>query len=131
METFLLAQIHEVLLVLMFWKMFMSNSFVCIKVFFCLFMVFSITDLASDNSGSVDCSITSATISPLASPTNLLQQTEDQIPSNFEGPFVSLLPPLFHEDYLLGLGAEEGITDLFDACDLEKFPALVDEFLCS
>ncbi|XP_066480083.1 transcription factor E2F3 [Tiliqua scincoides] len=88
-------------------------------------------DLASDNSGSVDCSVTTATISPLASPTNLLQQTEDQIPSNFEGPFVSLLPPLFHEDYLLGLGEEEGITDLFDACDLEKFPALVDEFLCS
>uniref|UniRef100_A0A8D0BCM1 E2F/DP family winged-helix DNA-binding domain-containing protein n=1 Tax=Salvator merianae TaxID=96440 RepID=A0A8D0BCM1_SALMN len=25
----------------------------------------------------------------------------------------------------------EGISDLFDAYDLEKFPALVDEFLCS
>ncbi|XP_053101500.1 transcription factor E2F3 isoform X2 [Hemicordylus capensis] len=88
-------------------------------------------DVTSDNSGSVDCSTTTATISPLASPTNLLQQTEDQIPSNYEGPFVSLLPPLLHEDYLLSLGEEEGISDLFDAYDLEKIPALVDEFLCS
>lgn len=30
---------------------------------------------------------------PLASPGQPLQQTEDQIPSNLEGPFVNLLPP--------------------------------------
>lgn len=88
------------------------------------------TDTISDNSGSLNCSLTTATISPLASTTNLLQQTEDQIASNFEGPFVNLLPPLLHEDYLLGLGEEEGITDLFDY-DFEKMPALMDGFLCS
>ncbi|XP_072854780.2 transcription factor E2F3 isoform X1 [Pogona vitticeps] len=85
-------------------------------------------DMISENSGSLNCSLT--TISPLASTTNLLQQTEDQIASNFEGPFVNLLPPLLHEDYLLGLGEEEGISDLFDY-DFEKMPALMDGFLCS
>uniref|UniRef100_A0A8D0HQJ5 E2F transcription factor 3 n=1 Tax=Sphenodon punctatus TaxID=8508 RepID=A0A8D0HQJ5_SPHPU len=88
-------------------------------------------DLASSNSGHGDCSVTMANLSPLASPTNLLQQTEDQIPSNLEGPFVNLLPPLLQEDYLLSLGEEEGISDLFDAYDLEKLPSLVDEFIYS
>ncbi|XP_048364394.1 transcription factor E2F3 isoform X2 [Sphaerodactylus townsendi] len=88
-------------------------------------------EVTSDNPGSVHCSVPSSAISPLTSPTNFLQQTEDQIPSNFEGPFVSLLPPLLQDDYLLSLGEEEGICDLFDAYDLEKFPVLVDEFLCS
>ncbi|XP_037374820.1 transcription factor E2F3 [Talpa occidentalis] len=87
-------------------------------------------DLASTNSGHSDCSISMANLSPLASPTNLLQQTEDQIPSNLEGPFVNLLPPLLQEDYLLSLGEEEGISDLFDAYDLEKLP-LVEDFMCS
>ncbi|XP_072460049.1 transcription factor E2F3 isoform X1 [Notamacropus eugenii] len=87
-------------------------------------------DLASTNSGHADCSISVANLSPLASPTNLLQQTEDQIPSNLEGPFVNLLPPLIQEDYLLSLGEEEGISDLFDAYDLEKLP-LVEDFMCS
>ncbi|XP_078009697.1 transcription factor E2F3 isoform X1 [Phascolarctos cinereus] len=87
-------------------------------------------DLASTNSGHADCSISMANLSPLASPTNLLQQTEDQIPSNLEGPFVNLLPPLIQEDYLLSLGEEEGISDLFDAYDLEKLP-LVEDFMCS
>ncbi|XP_059691138.1 transcription factor E2F3-like [Gavia stellata] len=86
-------------------------------------------EAASANSGQGDCSVNMATISPLASPANLLQQTEDQIPPNFEGPFVNLLPPLLQEDYLLSLGDEEGISDLFDAYDLEKLPSLVDEFL--
>ncbi|XP_059691141.1 transcription factor E2F3-like [Gavia stellata] len=86
-------------------------------------------EAASANSGQGDCSVNMATISPLASPANLLQQTEDQIPPNFEGPFVNLLPPLLQEDYLLSLGDEEGINDLFDAYDLEKLPSLVDEFL--
>ncbi|XP_007950247.1 transcription factor E2F3 [Orycteropus afer afer] len=87
-------------------------------------------DLTSTNSGHSDCSISMANLSPLASPTNLLQQTEDQIPSNLEGPFVNLLPPLLQEDYLLSLGEEEGISDLFDAYDLEKLP-LVEDFMCS
>lgn len=91
----------------------------------------SLTEVASANSGQGDCSVNMATISPLASPANLLQQTEDQIPSNFEGPFVNLLPPLLQEDYLLSLGDEEGISDLFDAYDLEKLPSLVDEFIYS
>ncbi|KQL00107.1 hypothetical protein AAES_33820 [Amazona aestiva] len=88
-------------------------------------------EVVSANSGQGDCSVNMATISPLASPANLLQQTEDQIPSNFEGPFVNLLPPLLQEDYLLSLGDEEGISDLFDAYDLEKLPSLVDEFIYS
>ncbi|CAM4508221.1 unnamed protein product [Lepidochelys olivacea] len=88
-------------------------------------------DLASGNAGQGDCSVNMANLSPLASPANLLQQTEDQIPSNFEGPFVNLLPPLLQEDYLLSLGEEEGISDLFDAYDLEKLPSLVDEFIYS
>lgn len=87
-------------------------------------------DLASTNSGHSDCSISMGNLSPLASPANLLQQTEDQIPSNLEGPFVNLLPPLLQEDYLLSLGEEEGISDLFDAYDLEKLP-LVEDFMCS
>lgn len=90
-----------------------------------------VTEVASANSGQGDCSVNMATISPLASPANLLQQTEDQIPSNFEGPFVNLLPPLLQEDYLLSLGDEEGISDLFDAYDLEKLPSLMDEFIYS
>ena len=61
-----------------------------------------------------------ANLSPLASPANLLQQTEDQIPSNLEGPFVNLLPPLLQEDYLLSLKEEENINDLFDAYDLKS-----------
>ncbi|XP_029426517.1 transcription factor E2F3 isoform X2 [Nannospalax galili] len=87
-------------------------------------------DLASNNSGHSVCPVSTANLSPLASPANLLQQTEDQIPSNLEGPFVSLLPPLLQEDYLLSLGEEEGISDLFDAYDLEKLP-LVEDFMCS
>ena len=77
-------------------------------------------DLASTNSGHSDCSISMANLSPLASPANLLQQTEDQIPSNIEGPFVNLLPPLLQEDYLLSLKEEENINDLFDAYDLKS-----------
>ncbi|XP_054982896.1 transcription factor E2F3 isoform X1 [Sorex araneus] len=87
-------------------------------------------DLASTNSGHSDSSISMATLSPLASPANLLQQTDDQIPSSLEGPFVSLLPPLLQEDYLLSLAEGEGISDLFDAYDLEKLP-LVEDFMCS
>ncbi|KAM3841237.1 LOW QUALITY PROTEIN: transcription factor E2F3 [Vipera latastei] len=88
-------------------------------------------DLNFDNSGGPDCSENAMAISPLVSTTNLLQQTEDQITSSLDGPFVNLLPPLLHEDYLLGLDEEEGISDLFDAYDFEKVPSLMDGFLCS
>ena len=73
-------------------------------------------DLASANSGQSDCLISMTNLSPLASLANLLQQTEDQIPSNLEGPSVTLLPPLLQEDYLLSLREEDGISDLFDTC---------------
>uniref|UniRef100_A0A8C5N0D6 E2F transcription factor 3 n=1 Tax=Leptobrachium leishanense TaxID=445787 RepID=A0A8C5N0D6_9ANUR len=85
-------------------------------------------DALSPNMGNLNCSITS--ISPLTSPTNLLQQTEDQIPLSLDNPFVNLLPPLIHEDYLLSLGEEEGISDLFDTYEFEKLPSLED-FMCS
>lgn len=73
------------------------------------------------------------TLSPISSPyTSLLQQTEDQIPSSL-GPFLNLDPPLMEQDdYLLGLGDDQGISDLFDACDFDKMPSLgLDDLLCS
>ncbi|KAG7470119.1 hypothetical protein MATL_G00136320 [Megalops atlanticus] len=77
-----------------------------------------------------DCAVTVTNISPITSPfTCLLQQTEDQIPSVTEGPFVNLSPPLLNEDYLLSLGEEEGISDLFDAYDLDRLP--LDDLLCN
>lgn len=106
-----------------------STEIKCVIFYF--FSLPLVAEVASANSGQGDCSVNMATISPLASPANLLQQTEDQIPSNFEGPFVNLLPPLLQEDYLLSLGDEEGISDLFDAYDLEKLPSLMDEFIYS
>ncbi|XP_055083826.1 transcription factor E2F3 [Periophthalmus magnuspinnatus] len=70
------------------------------------------------------------TLSPISSPyTSLLQQTEDQIPSAL-GPFLNLGPPLDQDDYLLGLGDDQGISDLFD--DFDRMPSLVlDDLLCS
>ncbi|XP_061675885.1 transcription factor E2F3-like isoform X2 [Syngnathoides biaculeatus] len=81
---------------------------------------------------------TSATVSvtalsPITSPyTSLLQQTEDQMPSSL-GPFLNLGPPLLEqEDYLLGLGDDQGISDLFDTCDFDRMPSLgLDDLLCS
>lgn len=73
------------------------------------------------------------TLSPISSPyTSLLQQTEDQIPSSL-GPFLNLGPPLLdQDDYLLGLEDDQGISDLFDACDFDKMPPLgLDDLLCS
>lgn len=70
-------------------------------------------------------------LSPISSPfTSLLQQTEDQIPSAL-GPFLNLGPPLLdQEDYLLGLGDDQGISDLFD--DFDRMPSLgLDDLLCS
>ncbi|KAJ1176044.1 hypothetical protein NDU88_001328 [Pleurodeles waltl] len=55
-------------------------------------------------------------------PHHLLQQTEDQLPSSSfdaDTPFVSFLPPLDQDDdYLWGLEAGEGVTDLFESYDL-------------
>lgn len=73
------------------------------------------------------------TLSPISSPyTSLLQQTEDQIPSSL-GPFLNLGPPILdQDDYLLGLGDDQGISDLFDACDFDKMPSLgLEDLLCS
>uniref|UniRef100_A0A3P9HEG5 E2F transcription factor 3 n=2 Tax=Oryzias TaxID=8089 RepID=A0A3P9HEG5_ORYLA len=73
------------------------------------------------------------TLSPILSPyTSLLQQTEDQIPSSL-GPFLNLEPPILEQDeYLLGLEDDQGISDLFDACDFDKMPSLgLDDLLCS
>ncbi|KAK2844316.1 hypothetical protein Q5P01_010975 [Channa striata] len=71
------------------------------------------------------------TLSPISSPyTSLLQQTEDQIPSSL-GPFLNLGPPHLEDDYLLGLGDDQGISDLFDAYDFDKMPSCLDDLLCS
>ncbi|KAK1895101.1 Transcription factor E2F3 [Dissostichus eleginoides] len=90
----------------------------------------SIASLAPPSS-SLAVSVT--TLSPISSPyTSLLQQTEDQIPASL-GPFLNLGPPLLdQDDYLLGLGDDQGISDLFDACDFDKMPSLgLDDLLCS
>ncbi|XP_068999299.1 transcription factor E2F3-like isoform X2 [Embiotoca jacksoni] len=87
--------------------------------------------LAPPSSSSTAVSVT--TLSPISSPyTSLLQQTEDQIPSTL-GPFLHLGPSLLdQDDYLLGLGDDQGISDLFDACDFDKMPSLgLDDLLCS
>lgn len=85
----------------------------------------SLTSAAPSSAVSV------ATLSPISSPyTSLLQQTEDQIPSSL-GPFLNLAPPLLdQDDYLLSLEDDQGISDLFDACDFDKIPSL-DDLLCS
>ncbi|KAL7393227.1 hypothetical protein ABVT39_008274 [Epinephelus coioides] len=82
---------------------------------------------------SSSSAVSVTTLSPISSPyTSLLQQTEDQIPSAL-GPFLNLGPPLLdQDDYLLGLGDDQGISDLFDACDFDKMPTVgLDDFLCS
>ncbi|CAJ1061795.1 transcription factor E2F3-like [Xyrichtys novacula] len=82
---------------------------------------------------STASAVSVTTLSPLSSPfTSLLQQTEDQIASSL-GPFLNLGPPLIdQDDYLLGLGDDQGISDLFDACDFDKMPSLgLDDLLCS
>nr|XP_055066755.1 transcription factor E2F3-like [Misgurnus anguillicaudatus] len=82
-------------------------------------------DASSSRSGPA---VTVTSLSPITSPfTSLLQQTEDQIPSN-EGPFISLGTPPFSDDYLMSLEEEEGITDLFD--DLDRLPN-IDDLLCN
>ncbi|XP_070768514.1 transcription factor E2F3-like [Enoplosus armatus] len=82
---------------------------------------------------SSSAAVSVTTLSPISSPyTSLLQQTEDQIPSSL-GPFLNLGPPLLdQDDYLLGLGDDQGISDLFDACDFDKMPSLgLEDLLCS
>ncbi|XP_062321196.1 transcription factor E2F3-like isoform X1 [Osmerus eperlanus] len=67
-------------------------------------------------------------LSPITSPfTSLLQQTDDQMALG--GPFLNLSPPLLNEDYMLSLGEDEGISDLFDAYDFDKLP--LEEYLCN
>ncbi|KAJ8334484.1 hypothetical protein SKAU_G00401230 [Synaphobranchus kaupii] len=84
----------------------------------------------SSATGVPDSPVAVTTISPITSPlTSLLQQTEDQIPSTLEGPFVNLSSHLLSEDYMLSLGDEEGISDLFDTYDLDKLP--LDDLLCN
>ncbi|KAI7807210.1 putative transcription factor E2F3-like [Triplophysa rosa] len=78
-------------------------------------------DASSSRSGPA---VTVTSLSPITSPfTSLLQQTEDQIPSN-EAPFITLGSPPFSDDYLMSLEEEEGITDLFD--DLDRLPNIDD-----
>nr|XP_057909957.1 transcription factor E2F3-like isoform X4 [Doryrhamphus excisus] len=91
------------------------------------------TSLAPAPPSSSVTSVSVTALSPISSPyTSLLQQTEDQIPSSL-GPFLNLAPPLLEQDdYLLGLGDDQGISDLFDACDFDRMPSLgLDDLLCS
>lgn len=81
---------------------------------------------------SSTAAVSVTTLSPISSPyTSLLQQTEDQIPASL-GPFLNLGPPLLdQDDYLLGLGDDQGISDLFEAYDFDKMPSCLDDLLCS
>lgn len=88
---------------------------------------------AAPSPGPPPAAVSVTTLSPISSPyTSLLQQTEDQIPTSL-GPFLNLGPPLLEQDdYLLGLGDDQGISDLFDACDFDKIRSLgLDNLLCS
>lgn len=93
----------------------------------------SVTASPSPGPPPVAAAVSVTTLSPISSPyTSLLQQTEDQIPTS-PGPFLNLGPPLLEQDdYLLGLGEDQGISDLFDACDFDKIRSLgLDDLLCS
>uniref|UniRef100_A0A1A8LIJ1 E2F transcription factor 3 n=2 Tax=Nothobranchius pienaari TaxID=704102 RepID=A0A1A8LIJ1_9TELE len=81
---------------------------------------------------AITTAVSVTTLSPISSTyTSLLQQTEDQMQSS-QGPFLNLVPPILDDDYLLGLGDDQGISDLFDACDFDKIPSLgLDDLLCS
>ncbi|XP_017564167.1 transcription factor E2F3 [Pygocentrus nattereri] len=58
-----------------------------------------------------------APMSPLSSSlSSILQQQVELVP------FVPLSPALLSEDYMLGLDDEQGISDLFDSCDLDMLP---------
>lgn len=65
--------------------------------------------------------VTVTTVSPL--PTSL---TSLQPPSEDQQAFITITPPLSlslgGEDYLLSLGEDEGITDLFSSVDLDQLP---------
>ncbi|KAK3525397.1 hypothetical protein QTP86_031576, partial [Hemibagrus guttatus] len=47
--------------------------------------------------------------------------------SSILGPFVTLSPALLGDEYPLGMDEEQGISDLFDSCDLDMLP--LDELL--
>ncbi|KAM4633177.1 transcription factor E2F3-like [Polymixia lowei] len=98
------------------------------------------TSTGDSHAPSSSTAVSVTTLSPITYPfTSLLQQTEDQIPSSLGalggsiGPFLNLGPPLLdQDDYLLGLGEDQGISDLFDAYDFDKMPSLgLDDLLCS
>lgn len=76
-------------------------------------------------------SVTVPQLSPLTPPAKFLpQMPEDQIPQSMESSFINLMSPFGHDDYLMSLDHNEGISDLFDTYDLEKCP-LFDDFVCS
>lgn len=90
----------------------------------CIFPFYIISETASDGmpdgvkmNGSVNgfgSLAGSAPMSPLSSSlSSILQQPEESIP------FVPLSPALLNDEYMLSLGDEQGISDLFDSCDLD------------
>lgn len=68
----------------------------------------------SSNAYAYGSSDGSAPMSPLSSSlSSILQQPDESIP------FVPLSPALLCDEYMLSLGDEQGISDLFDSCDLD------------
>ncbi|XP_067904696.1 transcription factor E2F1-like isoform X2 [Heterodontus francisci] len=77
----------------------------------------------ASNASSPLAGVVDINLSPLTSAANLLQQTEDALPSiPFDDMFVNLSPPLF-QDYHFGLDEGEGISELFD-CDFDTLQPL-------
>lgn len=71
----------------------------------------------SGGNGPVNTQTGNAPMSPLSSSlSSILQQPVELLP------FVALSPALLSEDYMLSLGDEQGISDLFDSCDLDMLP---------
>lgn len=68
----------------------------------------------SSNAYGYGSSDGNAPMSPLSSSlSSILQQPDESVP------FVPLSPALLCDEYMMSLGDEQGISDLFDSCDLD------------
>ncbi|XP_058261179.1 transcription factor E2F3 isoform X2 [Hemibagrus wyckioides] len=76
-------------------------------------------DTETDDSHQSNSSVAQSGTAPLSPFSSSL--------SSILGPFVTLSPALLGDEYPLGMDEEQGISDLFDSCDLDMLP--LDELL--
>ncbi|KAM9434455.1 transcription factor E2F3 isoform 1-T2 [Clarias gariepinus] len=76
-------------------------------------------DTETTNSTQSNSGVTQTNTAPLSPFSSSL--------SSILGPFVTLSPALLGDEYPLGMDEEQGISDLFDSCDLDMLP--LDELL--